>query len=83
MLTVTLESPAFFRSFRDQADDIAPDQRLAAGEPDLADAGFHRGPHHALDLLKGQDFLMRNEAHALPRHAVHAVQVTAVGYRHS
>ena len=60
---------------------IAPQQRLAAGQPDLVDAERREDVDQRLDLLEVQDVLARQPHVVLLRHAVAAAQVAAVGDR--
>ena len=67
----------------DQPFQVAPQQRLAAGQPDLAHAMADEDPRHAGDLLEAQQRRLRQEGIALVedflRHAVAAAEVAAVG----
>ena len=65
----------------DQRRQIAPQERLAAGEPDLVDAQVHEGVDQRADLLEVEDLLARQPDVLLFRHAVGAAQVAAVGHR--
>ena len=57
-------------------------QRLPAGEPDLADAELlHADPHEARDLVVGEHLDLGQPVQALGGHAVAAAQVAAVGQR--
>ena len=62
----------------------APDQRLAAGEPDLADAEPASTPIVISRTTSSSvsTSAMRQPVEALGRHAVGAAQVAAVGQRH-
>ena len=46
--------PAERREHRDEDRQVAPDERLAAGDPELLDAEPDEGPRDPLDLLEGQ-----------------------------
>ena len=60
----------------------ATQQRLAAGEPDLADAELlHADAHQPDDLVVGERLLGRQPVEALGGHAVVAAQVAPVGQR--
>ena len=63
--------------------EIAPDQRLPAGQADVGDA--HRGQqrHQPRDLLEGEDVRAVEPRQPLRRHAVLAAEVAAVGDRHA
>ena len=69
----------------DQTLDVAAHERLATGDPDLADAAVDEDPRDACDLLEGQKLPPVEEpvvtAVDLLRHAVHAPEVAAVGDR--
>src|SRR5207253_283743 len=58
---------------------VTSDQRLAAGQTDLADTERHEDADDTLDLLEGEDLGAREElvilAEDLLRHAVHAAEV--------
>src|SRR5205085_3280763 len=60
---------------------LAPGQRLAAGEPHVVHA--HRGEQrdHARELLVAQQLVAVQPGQALGRHAVLAAEVAAVGDR--
>ena len=64
---------------------VAPDERLAAGDPQLLDAERHERPRRPLDLLEGQDLVARQERVVLPEdllgHAIGAPEVAPVGDR--
>src|SRR5690606_5190680 len=74
--------PADRRQLLDQRLEIAPHQRLAAGEPDLPDAELVEDAREALDLLEREERLAVEElevlAEDLLRHAVDAAEVAAV-----
>ena len=67
---------------RDQVRQVAPDERLAAGDPELLDAERHEDAGEPRDLLEGQHLVARQErvvaAEDLLRHAVGAAEVAAV-----
>jgi hypothetical protein len=65
----------------DEDGQVAPDERLAARQPDLVHA--HRGEHAdgALDLLEAEDLLARQPLEPLCGHAVLAAEVALVGDR--
>src|SRR5262245_33584851 len=65
----------------DEAVHVAPQERLAPGEPDLVDAQVHEHVGQRADLLEVQDLLARKPDVVLFRHAVCAPQVAAVGDR--
>ena len=73
------------RELLDEALEVAADERLAAGDPDLARAERDERARDAGDLLERQQLLAVEEAvvaavHLL-RHAVGAAEVAAVGDR--
>ena len=65
----------------DQPHHVAPDQRLAAGEPDLAHAQADERRAQPVQLLQRQQLGLGQERHVLG-HAVDAAEVAAVGDRH-
>ena len=64
----------------DQPDHVAPDQGLAAGEPELADPETDEGRAEPVELLERQELGLGQERHVLG-HAVDAAEVAAVGDR--
>ena len=62
-------------------DDVAPQQRLAACEPERRDAGGGSDPRDPLDLVERQDARAGEPFVALLGHAVGAAQRAAVGER--
>ena len=81
-------SPSGVRSSAQHADqhlEVLAQQRLAAGQPDLAHAVRDEQRGDARDLLEGQQRRMRQEGVVLVehflRHAVAAAEVAAVGDR--
>ena len=73
------------RQHRDQVGQVAADERLAAGDPQLLDAERDERPGRPLDLLEAQDLVARQErvvlAEDLLGHAVGAPEVAAIGDR--
>ena len=71
----------------DQPLQIATEQGLAAGEPDLLDAMRVEQPREARDLLEGQQVGMGKERVVAPEnvlwHAIDAAEVAAVGDRYA
>ncbi len=67
----------------DQHRQVAPDERLAAGDADLLHAAAHEDACDALDLLERQQLVAAQElvvaSEDLLRHAVDAPEVAAVG----
>ena len=67
----------------DQHLDVAPDQRLAAGQPQLGDAERDRRARDPGDLVEVEQLLAVEEpvvvAEDLLRHAVGATEVAPVG----
>ncbi len=66
---------------RDERREVAAQQRLAAGEPDLVHAEADEHVHELFDLLELQDVLARQPHVVLLGHAVAAAQVAPVGDR--
>ena len=64
----------------EQSHDAAADERLAAGDPQLAHAQSDEDGTDPLEFLQRQDFRLGEEHHVLG-HAIAAAQVAAVGYR--
>ncbi len=68
---------------RDEVGQVAPDEGLATGDPELLDAERHERPGDPDDLLEAQDLIARQEREVAPvdllGHAVHAPEVAAVG----
>jgi hypothetical protein len=69
----------------DDLDDIAPQQRLAAGQPQLLYAELEKDARDALDLAGRQPVRARQElmvlAEDLGRHAIRAAVIAAVDHR--
>ena len=65
-----------------EARELAPDQRLAAGQPHVVDAHGREQADHAGDLLEGQDLRALEPRQPVGGHAVLAAEVAAVGDRH-
>ncbi len=61
-----------------QALQALSDERLASGQPHLADSMRGSRPHHRGNFLIGQDGGMRLPCDAFRRHTVHAAQIAAV-----
>ena len=82
---VSVRSTSSVGELLDQPLEVATDERLAAGDPDLADAAGDEDARDARDLLERQQFLPVEEAVVaavdLLRHAVDAAEVAAVGDR--
>jgi hypothetical protein len=77
----------FFQAIADLATErahqvhhVAPDQRLTAGQPDLADPAIDETERKLVQLFQAQHILARQEGHAF-RHAIRTAQVAAVRYR--
>src|SRR5215208_5310938 len=60
--------------------DIAPHERLAAGEAQLAHPALDEDAADAVELLERQEVALRQEGHVLG-HAVEAAEIAAVGHR--
>ena len=63
----------------DQRRQVAADQRLAAGQPNLVDSQRHGDAGNPLDLLEAQQGGPRLKPHLLG-HAIDAADVAAVGH---
>ena len=63
-----------------QRHDAAPHQRLAAGQPQLADAARDEGAAQPVEFLQRQQVGLRQERHVF-RHAIDAAEIAAVGHR--
>ena len=66
---------------RTSAGDVAAEQRLAAGQPDLVDAERQEDVDERARLLEVQHVLARQPDVVVLRHAVFAAQVAAIGDR--
>src|SRR5207245_9163153 len=66
----------------EQGHDVAPHQRLTAGQAELLDAEPDEGATHAVELFEGQELRFRQKNH-LFRHAIDAAEVATVGDRNS
>ena len=66
----------------EQRHDVAPHERLAAGEAELSDAEPDEGAAYPVELLKGEQFGFRQKRH-LFRHAIDAAEVAAIGDRYA
>ena len=75
--------PSTPRQHRHEPRELAPHERLAAGEPEVGDAHPREQRHDALDLLEAQDLVAVEPRQAVGRHAVLAAEVAAVGDRHA
>ncbi len=64
----------------EQAHDIAPHQRLAAGQAELADAEIDERAAQPVQLLETEQLLLGQEGHVL-RHAIDTAEIAAVGDR--
>ena len=64
----------------EQPHDIAPDQRLATGKPQLACAAGDEGAAEPVQFLEREQVAFRQKAHIF-RHAIDAAEVAAVGHR--
>ena len=65
----------------DEVRQVAPQERLAAGQPDLVHAERREDIDERLDLLEVQDVFAREPHIVRLGHAVAAAQVAAVGDR--
>ena len=73
--------PVHAREHRHEPRELAPHERLAAGEAQVGDAHPREHAHHSLDLLEAQDLRAVEPGQAVGRHAVLAAEVAAVGDR--
>ena len=60
---------------------VATDERLAAGDPDLARPEANKSGAQAFQLLERQDVPLGQEIHVLG-HAIDAAIVASIGHRH-
>ena len=67
----------------DYLDQIEPQSRLAARQPELSKADADGGAHNRFKLGRRQQLVLWEEADALQRHAVDASQVACVDNRHA
>ena len=83
--SASTSSPPIPASTADENLEVAPQQRLAARDPDLLDTERDKRPDEPLDLLEREQLLPVHEpvaaAEDLLRHAVDAAEVAAVGDR--
>ena len=67
---------------RDERGELAPDERLAARDPQLLDAQCHERASRALDLLEAQDLVLGQERVVATEHflghAIRAAEVAAI-----
>ena len=66
----------------EQGHDVAPHQRLAAGQAQFLDAEPDKGAAHPVELFEGQQLALRQKIH-LFRHAIDTAEVAAVGDRYA
>src|SRR3546814_1837343 len=66
----------------DQPQDVAADERLAAGQAQLPHAEPDEGAAQPVEFLEREHLGLRQEAHIL-RHAVHAAQIAPVRHRYA
>ncbi len=66
----------------DQRHDALAHQRLAAGQPQLLDALLNENRADPVQLLDGQQVLLRQECHVFG-HAIDTAEIAAVGHRHA
>ena len=67
----------------DELAEVPPQQRLAAGQPDLVDAEADEDVNQPADLLEVQEIVAGEPDVLLLRHAVFAPEVAAVRDRHT
>jgi len=76
---------AYRGEHRDQVGQVAPDERLAAGDPQLPHSERDEDPGRSLDLLERQDLVAREERVVLAKdllgHAIRAPEVAPIGDR--
>ena len=70
------------RKLAHQMHDVLAHQRLAAGQPQLADALLDEDGAEPVELFERQQVLLRQEGHVLG-HAIGAAEVAAVGDRYA
>ena len=61
---------------------VAPDQRFAAGEADLAHALGDEGRAQPVEFFQRQEIGFRQKSHVLG-HAIETAQIAAIGHRHA
>ncbi len=66
------------RKRAEQGHDVAPHQRLAAGDAQLARSQPHEGRAQPIELLEGKHVALGQEVHVLG-HAIGAAEIAAVG----
>ena len=69
------------REALDDFDQVEPQRRLAAGQPEFSKADADRGARDGLEFRRRQQFVFGQEAQTLERHAVNAAQVAIVDHR--
>ena len=65
----------------DDLDEVEPQGRLAAGQPEFSKAHADGGARDGFELRRGQQLVFGKKAQSLQRHAVNASQVACVDYR--
>ena len=73
--------PEVARHGAEEGHDALAHQRLAAGDPELADAEIDEGRAEPVEFLEGEQVRLGEELHVLG-HAVDAAEIAAVGHRH-
>jgi hypothetical protein len=68
---------------RDEPRELAPHERLAAGQAQVGHAHPGHDPHEPLDLLEAEDLVALEPGQPVGGHAVLAAEVAAVGDRHA
>ncbi len=63
----------------DDVRQLATDERLATGEPDVGDPHPDHEPNQPLDLVGGEQLPVGQERHVLRWHAVQAAELARVG----
>ena len=71
------------RQRRDERREIAPEERLAAGQPHAIDAEVAEGVGDGADFLEREQRILRQPRIVRLRHAVEAAQVAPVGHRYA
>ena len=69
------------REALDYFDEVEPQRRLAAGQPEFSKADADGGARDGLEFRRRQQLVLGQEAQSLERHAIDASQVACVDYR--
>ena len=71
-------APDFITQVANEVHDVPPDQRLPAGQPDLARADFHEAAADDFQFFQRQQISLGQKGHFLC-HAVNAAKIASVG----